>query len=274
MLPGREEGLLEIITSRTNERVKQIAALCASAEQRQSAGLCVLHGIKLCREAARLGAPIRELWITEEAESRYPQDAAFLSGCAAGVIRMSQSVCEKLTPQRTPQGMIAVAEMPQTGAVAPQSLHGGRKGRLLVLDEVQDPANVGGALRTAAALGYDGAVLSQGCADPFSPKALRASMGAAFSIPLYGGGSGALLASALRQCGFCTVATALDDRAAPIGSLQRDGALALFIGNEGNGLSAQTVAACDRTVIIPITGLVESLNAAAAAAIAMWELRP
>ncbi len=264
---------MERITSRANERVKALAALCADGGARDETGLCVLHGLKLCREAVRLGLPLCELWAEEGAAARDAAAFEALSRQAGRVVLMSGSVCEKLTPQRTPQGFLATVRKPGMPPFGAGSVPAQGGARLLVLDGVQDPANVGGMLRTAAALGYGAAVLSRGCADPFSPKALRGSMGAALALPLFWGGTGAQTAAALQAAGYLTVAAALDRSAAPIGEIPAQGALALFIGSEGGGLPEETVRACGQTAFIPITGRVESLNAAAAAAIAMWELR-
>ncbi len=265
---------METITSRTNERVKQLALLCDSAAARTEAGLCVAHGVKLCREIVRLGGALTTLWCTDDAAEKYPDDYAFLASRAAQEIHMTASVCEKLTPQRSPQGILAVAALPAVDDIATADKRLAAVRRVLVLDSIQDPSNAGAMLRTAAALGYGAAVLSDSCADPFSPKGLRGSMGAAFAIPLFRGASGAAIARALQAAGFAVVATALDARAMPVTALPKSGALALVVGNEGGGLSDETIAACDHTAIIPITERAESLNAAAAAAIAMWELRP
>ena len=143
--------------------------------------------------------------------------------------------------------------------------------RYLALEEVQDPANVGAVLRSAAAFGFAGVLLTPGCADPFSAKAMRASMGAAFKLPLYQTDD---LPAALRrfaQGGAAAVAAALRG-AVDLRSYHYDGGgLVLAIGNEGNGLSEAVIDACTAVVKIPICTM-ESLNAAAAAAVLMWEL--
>lgn len=261
---------MERITSRTNERVLQMTALCADAAARRAAGLCVADGLKLCEEAKRFGL-LRELWVTEEALARLGgRLAALLAGVPA--VCMADSVCAKISGQKSPQGVLGAAALPAMGQLGTESGWLADKDRLAVLCGVQDPVNVGSVLRTAAALGY-AAALGPGCADPCSPKALRASMGAAFSTPVAQFPAETAFASLLRQSGWRTAATALSDGAKSITAFGRPEKLALFIGSEGRGLAPETVAACDAQLIIPITDRVESLNAAAAAAIAMWELR-
>ena len=295
----------EPITSRANERVKQLAALLADPAERRERGLCVAPGLKLCEEAATAGL-LRELWVTERAMDRQGARierllAARAGGCEAergareplcrdeapnarGVdpepdalrlVVMSEPVADRLSDQKTPQGVVGVACLPSVTVAERDAAADWLRGinRVLALCGVQDPVNVGGALRTAAALGY-AVAFGPTCADPFSPKALRASMGAAFRAKTARFASECAFAAAVREAGLRAVAAALIPGAVPITEIGRATPLALFIGNEGNGLDPQTVAACGCAAIIPITGRVESLNAAAAAAIAMWELRP
>ncbi|MEG2939027.1 MAG: RNA methyltransferase [Oscillospiraceae bacterium] len=263
---------MEIITSRANERVKIIARLCDSEQKRAESGMCVVHGIKLCMEVKRLGGELAELWFTEAARGKYASQLAELELCTAKTVTMSDSVCEKLSPQRSPQGVLAVVALPQKKSV---DAHGqlGMQNRLLVLCSVQDPANVGAMFRTAAALGFGGVVLSNGCADPFSPKALRASMGAVYSVPLAYTDCELKTIETLKVCGYSVIATALTDKSMDISNVPKSGKMAILIGNEGTGLCAETIESCDITAVIPITDRVESLNAASAAAIAMWVLR-
>ena len=253
------------VTSRTNEKVRRVALLAQDAGERRSSGLCVAHGFKLCGEAARLGCAIEELWLTEEALGRFPGRCAALGAAAAQTVVMSVAVEDRLSDQRSPQGALAVVRIPLEADPA-------AAGRLVALCGVQDPANVGGALRTAAALGY-AAALAGDSADPYSPKALRASMGAVFAVRPARCADGAGLARSLSGMGFATLAATLAPGASRLDELQKPGRPAIFIGSEGSGLSAEVAGACGAALTIPISDRAESLNAAAAAAILMWELR-
>ena len=257
---------METVTSRANERVKEIQRLCTDAAARTEKGLCVLFGEKLCLEALRLGVALAEVWFTEDAQEKSPREIERLIGAAGNAVLMSGSVDEKLSYQKTPQGVFAVARLPKRDASDAPA-------RSVILDGVQDPANVGAIIRSAAALGWTEVTLSEGSADAFSPKALRASMGAAFAVRVAYCESAAEKIKALREKGVACMATALSKGSVPITDTNRAGKIALVIGNEGNGLSDETIAACDLSVIIPISAAVESLNAAAASAVAMWELR-
>ena len=141
--------------------------------------------------------------------------------------------------------------------------------RIIVMDGVQDPGNVGTIIRTAEAFGFDGAVLLGACADVYSPKTLRASMGSALRFPFV-----CCAAEELRSVlgGFTVYAAMLDSSAAALGEIAFAERSAVIIGSEGRGVSPEAAAVCDEKLYIPISGA-ESLNAAGAAAVIMWELR-
>ena len=156
--------------------------------------------------------------------------------------------------------------------------------RICVLENVMNPTNVGAIFRSAAALGMGAVLLTRGCSDPLYRRAIRVSMGTVFQVPwtfLDGvGGSAAPnwpvpAIDKLRERGFMTVAMALTDRSVPIDDpvLAHADKMAVIMGTEGEGLSEKTIALCDHTARIPMSGGVDSLNVAAASAVAFWQLR-
>ena len=148
--------------------------------------------------------------------------------------------------------------------------------RTAVLVEVGNPANIGSIFRNAAALGISSIMLSKGCCDPLSRRCLRVSMGCVFQVPwMMTGLPGEKIADLLKTQGFRTAAMALSDDSVSIldPSLKKDPRFAIFLGNEGNGLPKETIDACDVVVRIPMKEGVDSLNVAAASAVAFWELR-
>ena len=201
--------------------------------------------------------------VTESAMAKYPQTAAALRDSGELTV-ISQEVAEYISDTKAPQGMFAIAEKPVGNAISDQA------SRLVLLDGVQDPGNVGTILRTAEALGFDGAALSPDCADVWSPKTLRASMGSALRLPCIIGELPGLI-SGLKSSGFTVYGSMLDSSAARLGTFGVPERSAVVIGSEGAGISAETAKACDQAVYIPISGA-ESLNAGAAAAILLWEL--
>lgn len=248
---------MERITSRKNPLLEHMRRLDSAAFRRQQ-GEFLCDSPKLVEEALRHGARVLAVAVSDGVEPPEGLDASVR--CAA----VPPDVMASISPMRTPQGMLAVCRLPDTAL--PEMLPGSR---YVVLDGVQDPGNVGTVLRTADAFGCTGALLLPGCADPYGPKTLRAAMGAVFRLPLYAVGLEAL-PRLLADAGLPLYGTAL--RHDTVDVRQRDlRRCALVIGSEGRGVSAEVLALCRETLRIPMSPHCESLNAAAAAAVLLWE---
>lgn len=248
---------MERITSRKNPLLEHMRRLDSAAFRRQQ-GEFLCDSPKLVEEALRHGARVLAVAVSDGVEPPEGLDASVR--CAA----VPPDVMASISPMRTPQGMLAVCRLPDTAL--PEMLPGSR---YVVLDGVQDPGNVGTVLRTADAFGCTGALLLPGCADPYGPKTLRAAMGAVFRLPLYTVGLEAL-PDLLADAGLPLYGTAL--RHDTVDVRQRDlRRCALVIGSEGRGVSAEVLALCRETLRIPMSSHCESLNAAAAAAVLLWE---
>jgi tRNA G18 (ribose-2'-O)-methylase SpoU len=184
------------------------------------------------------------------------------------VYTAADDLLEKLTGFHLSGGVLAAMRRPRLPG-AEELLRCAR--RVAVLDGLADSTNVGAVFRSAAALGIDAALVTPTCSDPLLRRSVRVSMGTIFQIPWTRiGGVGDL-----KKLGFTTVAMALSDGALDIGDprLARAERLAIVLGSEGYGLSPATIAACDYTARIPMSNNVDSLNVAAASAVAFWELR-
>jgi TrmH family RNA methyltransferase len=254
----------EKITSRENAKIKYACKLASSGAFRRSEGRFLAEGRKLCPELCR-GAELEQLFYTQAAAEKCPE----LADLPGAHYLIEDHVADKLADVGTHQGVFGVFRTPQA------DLSGIRPGgRYLALERVQDPGNVGTLLRSAAAFGFDGVLLSDGCASPFAPKTLRASMGAAVQLPIVEGGDMAQTVAALRARGITCLAAALY-RSEPLGAAAREypGGVCVVIGSEGQGLTEATVAACDKTVRIPMTDRVESLNAGIAGSVLLWHFR-
>ena len=256
--------LTDTITSRHNPRIKHACAVRDAEKQRAADGVFFAEGPKLCLELAK-GCRLRALFATEAALGRTPALAAF----ADRTTPVAPHVAEKLAGTSSSQDVFALFETPSTD---PAPLLAEAR-RLLALEGVQDPGNVGTLLRSAAAFGFDGVILSEGCAAPYAPKTLRASMGAAVQLPVIEAGAMPPVIGELRRKGIECLAAALY-RSQPLGDAKAGpGGVCVVIGSEGQGLTEATIAACDRTVRIPMTGRVESLNAGIAGSILLWHFR-
>ncbi len=250
---------MNTIQSRGNPFFKELKKVAGSARQRAEAGQALLDGVHLVQAALEAG--LRPLHVVVSAAgSRDAEIAALLDGMAGvPVTRLHDPLFAELTELKTPSGIMALIAQPRPAISVAQSRFA------LLLEDIQDPGNLGSMIRSAAAAGCDAVFLSRACADAWSPRVLRAGMGGHFVLSVHESADLAAVAAAF--AGKC-FAAALGE-----GSLygcDLRGAVAFAIGNEGAGLSGELRAAC-APVTIPMPGKVESLNAAAAAAVCLFE---
>ena len=249
---------MERITSRQNPLITRLRRLGAEKKARRAQGVFLCEGVKLVGEALRWGPP-PELLVVAEGTAPPAELPA-----GVRVVEVPEALLRAVSTVETPQGMLAVCRTPDTAP--PETLP---EGRLLVLDGVQDPGNVGTIWRTADALGADGLILVNGCADPWNPKTVRATMGACFRLPVYERNADGL-AQWLGEQGIPLYATALRDtvdlREAELSRC------AVVIGSEGRGVSEGLLSQSAKTLKIPMRARCESLNAAAAATVVLWEM--
>lgn len=257
-----------VISSRSNDRIKRVCRLLRSASARREERRFVLEGLRLCRDAAQNGCMAEELFVSRSAWEKFPDDMAVMAGASKTVYLVEEDLFAKMSETESAQGVLSVFS--EEVLAAPCSLSA--DGRYVACENVADPSNLGAIARTAEALGVDGMLLfGRGC-DTLNPKALRASMGALIRLPLVKYPDSTVGLDALKAADLETYATVVDEDAEPIQRASFHAGSVVFIGNEANGLTPETVAACQRRITIPIAGRSESFNAAAAAAIVLWEL--
>lgn len=251
---------MEIITSRQNPICTHFRKLASSRAYREETGEMLCDSPKLLREAELWGQGIRTILYTEGTDifPFKPEDTC------VRVIQVTESVMESVSPMKTPQGVVfscsSMLHRP------PEELE---PGRYLVLDRVQDPGNVGTILRTADAFDCGPVFLLPGCADVNNPKTIRAAMGVHFRMAIYQSNLEELTAL-LEKAGIPMYAAALGENTADLRELDLSNA-AVVIGSEGRGVSQAVLEACAGTLKIPMSERCESLNAAAAAAVILWE---
>jgi TrmH family RNA methyltransferase len=258
----------EIITSRDNVGVKHLAALLSSKKERDETGLFACEGLRLSLDALRSGAEISALYLTEKAEERYPE-CSRLRDAAGKVFWLSENLAERVSDVGTSQGIFLVTKQLDNRESAVTIKNGGH---YLLLDGIRDPGNLGTILRTADALGVDGVMLSD-CCDLYSPKVVRGSMGGLFRLPVAIWSGLAPVILSLKECGIPVYAAALEDHALEAGKVDYTGGGAVLIGNEARGLSTDLINVCTASLIIPMGVGANSLNAAVAAAILLWEMK-
>lgn len=259
---------MDIITSRNNEKIKLLTLLSASASARRERGLFVTEGLRLCRDAALSKIEIEEAYFTTGAIKRYGEEIAEISQAAKRCFEISDSVAEKISDTKSPQGIFTLNKTLDKSLFIDKIKY---NGLYVALENIQTPANLGAVCRTAEALGLDGIIVGGGC-DIYNPKTLRASMGAMFRLKVCEVESLPEFLSFCRQNKMATVAAVPDSRAQSIVELNIKSGVVAVIGNEGSGLTEEALSQCSNKVTIPMKGRAESLNAAAAASIIMWEL--
>lgn len=251
----------ETITSRDNGLIKETVRLLSSSRARKQAGCFALEGLRLCRDAVRSGYMPQTVFFTEELRAAHPADVEEICAAARRCCCISEPVASKLSDTSSPQGIFCILPITQ-----PSKFTG--NGKYIGFENLADPANLGAAARTAEALGLDGILLfGTGC-DPYTPKAQRAAMGALVRLPVHRFQS---VAEFVTRYPAVTTYSAVVRDGVPVSHADFHPPCLVVIGNEANGISNQT-AACTRRLTLPMYGRTESLNAAVAAAIFMWEM--
>ena len=245
---------MEKISSRHNKIISHIRRVGSDRTYRRDCGEYACDGEKLLREAVKWGANVKTaLW------------------CAEPSVKLPDTVRQYAAPQELLDYATALKNCPGVlFTVEPMPCPPIAPGRTLVLETIQDPGNLGTILRTANALGMDTVILTGECADLYNPKTVRAAMGALFRQRVYELTRGQTR-EYLSENGLRLYGAALSDTSADIRTLNLD-RTAVAIGSEGSGLSRELLEMCDGQLIIPMNPACESLNAAVAAAIVMWEL--
>ncbi|GHU71457.1 23S rRNA methyltransferase [Clostridia bacterium] len=250
------------ITSARNDRFLEFLALRTRAD-RAVRGAFLLDGEKLAREA--LSSNRAKALLVDERRSDAFQTLIYDAiTSAVEVVYLASNLIERLSDTPSPQGVIAVASLPSP--TPPEGLGP----RALVLDGLQDPGNVGTILRTADAAGCTGILMTDTCADAYSMKAVRASMGSVFRMSVCVSSAVAAVVSAWRDNGTHVIVADADG--IPYSQVNRVESWALVIGSEGKGVSPGLAVLADETVSIPMRDPVESLNAAVAAGILLYSL--
>jgi TrmH family RNA methyltransferase len=251
------------IASRDNPTYKHLRALADDSRYRRTEGATLLDGIHLLQAANAVGISVRRVAITAKAMLQ-PEIVVFVDGLKSSnceLIELSEPLLRGLSPVETPSGIVAEIQVPTYRPA-------GREGDLLLIEAVQDAGNLGTMLRTAAAAGVRDVLLSEQCAQAWSPKVLRAGMGAHFALRIAEQMS---LNDVLDGWNGAIIATTLDACAQDLFSLDLREPAAWMFGSEGSGLSAALKARATHLACVPMAGNVESLNVAAAAAVCLFE---
>ncbi len=251
------------LTSKDNSLIKLVCALQSSRKARKEHNLFVLEGLRICDDAKFCEIKFDKLIISETASLKYKDAVGKFAENSDECYLIPDSLFKKISDTTSPQGIIAVARMPQKNTEIDKN------GRYIALENLNDPSNLGAISRTAEALGVSGIILSGDSCDPYSPKSLRASMGTLLRMPLIIFDD---FSNCIKQSGLKSFACVVEKEAKSITDVCFENGSVVMIGNEANGLTVAAKAIANEQITIKMSGKAESLNAATAAAISIWEM--
>ncbi len=256
-----------MITSTSNPRVRQLVLWQEKAKKRREDNVFLAEGIKMLREAPKDW--IKEVYLTEEVLQRLrKEDGEVLAKIEnTGYELLSDEVMKKVSDTQTPQGALVVLNRP---SYTLEDIVGNGEGTFVVLENLQDPGNLGTIIRTGEGAGIRGVIMSQDTVDIYNPKTIRATMGSVYRVPFIYVETLSNSICYLKEKGVQTYAAHLKGKKQYYEFSYMSGT-AFLIGNEGNGLKKETADLADEYLRIPMEGQVESLNAAIAATILMYE---
>ncbi len=252
------------IVSVSNPRIKAAVKLRDSAKERREKGMFFLEGLRLCRDAARTNMVADTVFYTLKFEEEHSEALGEITKSVQNVFSVSEDVMQKLSDTVNPQGVVSICAIPKFNDTLTDGLYIG-------LEKTADPTNLGAIARSAEAFGVKGIYISADSCDPYSPKSLRAGMGALLRLPIIRCNNFFEDIRKLSKNGATLYASVVDAHANNVRSVTPSGKSVLLIGNEANGLSPEITEISNR-ITIKMSGRAESLNAAAAAAILIFEL--
>ncbi|MGI6715741.1 MAG: TrmH family RNA methyltransferase [Eubacteriales bacterium] len=254
---------MNYIGSRANEKIKEINTL-KDRKAREEKELFFFEGIHLFEEFIKAGHTPRLIFATEEAYKKYGK---ILSPYDDVINIVSDAVYEKITAEKSPQGIYCVSKY-LSNITQSTPRPGG-----IILESIRDTGNLGTIIRTAASLGIEEITVSSDCADIYSSKTLRASMGAIFTSKINIVPSVPEAVKHLTASGYNVYAACLYGKTMTLGTFDILPTDSFVLGNEGEGITEETAAICNGRVIIPMSGKTESLNVASASTVIMWEMK-
>lgn len=250
------------ITSIQNPTIKLVKELQKKKSTRKKQQLFIVEGIRAVQEIPK-HIRIEQVLVSEQIE-----ESTYEGLNVREVLVVTEEIFKSISDTQTPQGMMAIVKIPE---VSLESLEV-EDGPYLVLENLQDPGNLGTIVRTAHAFDFKGILMTKGCVDLYSPKVVRSTMSSLFYVPVVTDYSIEEIITYLKKSQVTLYTTALTKKAQPIQNIAFNKRMALVIGNEGNGVSEYCLAETDYNMIIPMPGGAESLNASVAAGVCMYEM--
>ena len=239
-----------------------------SSSFRKNEGVFFVEGARLCADAALTDITINELYVTDKAREKYDEYVRLAEEKAKRCLGVSEDVAEKLSDTKSNQGVFCLCKMLDKNTNIGKIKY---NGKYIALESISNPSNFGAVVRTAEAVGLDGVIVSGGC-DIYNPKSQRAAMGSLFRLNVVTTDDLPDFLKSLGGNGMTVLAGVPDRNAEKITEVDMSGGVVAIVGNEGDGITEETKNAATKLVTIPMKGRAESLNAAAAASIMIWEM--
>lgn len=260
----------KMITSLSNVKIKNVISLLSKSKQRKQQNVFVVEGIRMAVEAPK--DKLREIYVSESFWKKKENQEALAVFPRQILEVVSDEVLRKMSDTVTPQGVLCVVERMEYALLDILEQKGAKDGIYLILEDIQDPGNLGTMLRTGEGAGVLGVMMSKGCVDIYNPKTIRSTMGSVYRVPFCYVEDMKKLIQVLETHNIHTYAAHLEG-AKDYDQVKYQGGTAFLIGNEGNGLSPELTALAQTKIRIPMEGQLESLNAAISASILMYEAR-
>ncbi|MDO4199345.1 MAG: RNA methyltransferase [Clostridia bacterium] len=256
------------ISSKSNASIKYTKKLLSSASFRKKEKSFLLEGVRLCADALKSGIKFKTIFYTEKCREKFPEIINSLIEKSENSFETTEEIIKLISDTDTPQGIVCICETPSI-----IGKNGEYSDKLVMLENIQNPSNLGSIFRTCDALGVKNVIISGDSCDVYNPKVLRGSMGAVFRLNIKICDDFRSRISECTESGYKVYATVPSNDAEKlgIGSLL-SGKSAVVFGNEGNGITPETIDLCTHKLTIPMAKNAESLNVAVAAGIVIWEL--
>jgi TrmH family RNA methyltransferase len=259
-----------VISSLQNEKIKHVWQIIKQPKYRQKSNQFAVEGMKLLKEILKSEIKIDSIFITPEACEKYEQDLENIMNNSTFIIyEVNNKIMNKISDMASPPGIICLCQMIGKIQMLDKIV---KSDKIIILENIQDPHNLGTIFRICDAMKIKSVGITEGSCDIYNPKVLRGSMGSVFRLDIFLVNDIMAFISELKKHRFEVYASTADKNDSPISKIKYGKKIAVIIGNEGNGISLETIRFCDKKITIPTNQEIDSLNAAVAVGIIIWEI--
>ncbi len=259
-----------LISSMQNEKIKHVNKILKQSKYRQHHNQFVVEGIKLIKEILKSEIKIHSIFVTAQAYKKYLDDLTqIINNASITIYKVTEKIMNNISTLTSPPGIICLCEMVDKIQMLDKIA---KNDKLVILENIQDPHNLGTLFRICDAMKIKAVAITENSCDIYNPKVLRGSMGSIFRLDIFWVNDIITFISDLKKYDFEICASTVDKNDSPISKIKYNKKTAVIIGNEGNGINPETIKLCDKKITIPTNQEIDSLNAAVAAGIIIWEI--